>query len=106
MDAQLSTMLSIALARALEARPSGVVGAARAGIPGTAEQSAWVAPRVAAAISREANVTRSPLIEEPTAPESATSGEGFVSGTLDMVAYGRYQADALVEYLIDRDTVP
>jgi hypothetical protein len=40
------------------------------------------------------------------AVETAESAEAFIGGPLDMVAYGRQQADALVEYPADRDTVP
>lgn len=106
MDAQLSTMLTIALARALEARPVGPSGASRVGIPGAAEPSVWVTPRVAAAMSRDTEVAREPSADEGAAPESAVTSEAFVSETLDMVVYGRHRADALVEYPVDRDTVP
>ena len=102
MDAQLSTMLSIALARALEARP----GTPRVGIPAATEQPLWVAPRVSAATARDTELARGSREEEPNVPESALGAEAFVSGTLDMVAYGRHRADALVEYPVDRDTVP
>ena len=106
MDAQLSTMLTIALARALEARPVGTVGAPRVGIPGAVEQSAWVAPRVATAMPRATEEPRAPVADKLSGLESAVSAEAFVSGTLNMVAYGRQRADALVEYPVDRDTVP
>lgn len=106
MDAQLSTMLTIAPARALEARPVGPSGAPRAGIPGAAEPSVWVAPRVAALMPRDTEVSREPSADDGVAPESSVSSEAFVSGTLDMVVYGRDRADTLVEYPVDRDTVP
>jgi len=105
MDAQLSTTLTIALARALESRPTGLIGVSRAAIPGAIEQSTWVAPRVAVAIPRESEVTRSPLADETAGSGSAMNAESFVFGTLQMVAYGRDHAEALVEYSADRDTV-
>ena len=106
MDAQLSTMLTIALARALEARPVGAALTPRVGVPGATEQPAWVSPRVAPVVPRGLEAVRSSSADESLAVETAASAEAFIGGTLDMVAYGRQQADALVEYPADRDTVP
>lgn len=55
---------------------------------------------------RDTEVSREPSADDGVAPESSVSSEAFVSGTLDMVVYGRDRADTLVEYPVDRDTVP
>jgi hypothetical protein len=106
MDAQLSTTLTIALARALEARPVSAPVGPRAGVPNSFEQTALVASRAVGTVPRDLDDSRRPIVDErPASQESTVNPDAFVSGMLDMVAYGRHQADALVEYPADRDTV-
>jgi len=89
-----------------------LIGASRGATPGAIEQSSSVAPRVAVAILREAEVTLGPLADERTGSSSAMNARSlvfgtlqFVFGTLRIVAEGRDHAEARVEYSADRDMV-
>jgi len=97
MDAKLSTLPSIALARALEARlPGGTAGGREAAV-GPFDPSTWVSPKPAAEKLRSQDLDR--------ALDADAQSDAFVAGTLNMVAYGREQSTALVAHSIDHDTV-
>jgi hypothetical protein len=106
VDAKLSMTPAIALARALEARhPAGSSGTRDAGVD-SIDQSVWVSPKVAAVMPRSQESARPTRSDEVDTVESLAQAAAYVAGTLDMVAYARARADALVAYPIDRDTVP
>jgi hypothetical protein len=105
MDAQISTTIAIALARALSTSTSGSAGPAnRTGATYAEANAAWVGTRMPAANVKPVDDARdaraelggSDLIADP---------EGFVAGTLGMVTFARTHTQDLVEHPADRDTV-
>jgi len=105
MDAQISTTIAIALARALSTVTSGSAGAAnRTGVTYAEVNAAWVGPRVPAANVKPVDDARDARAE-PGASDLIADPEGFVAGTLGMVAFARTHTQDLVEYPADRDTV-
>lgn len=67
--------------------------------------AAWVGARIPAAASARVNEDVRATRDEPGVMDALTDPEGFVAGTLGMVAFARTHTQDLVEYPADRDTV-
>jgi hypothetical protein len=105
MDAQISTTIAIALARALSTGASGSAGPANRTGPTYAEvNAAWVGPRMPSGNVKPVDDARDARAE-PGASDLIADPESFVAGTLGMVAFARTHTQDLVEYPADRDTV-
>ena len=105
MDAQISTTIAIALARALSTSTSSSAGPAnRTGATYAEANAAWVGTRMPAASVKTVDDARDARAERG-ASELIADPEGFVAGTLGMVAFAQTYTQDLVEYPADRDTV-